>query len=213
MDDLAGLFVSFCEGSLRALPWIDGPLSLETEAIRADLLWLNKHGYLTINSQPAVNGARSHDAIYGWGPEGGRVYQKAYVEFFVSAEQLGNLETELSAHPSLQFFAVNDSGVFRHNAKRNGANAVTWGVFPGREIVQPTIVEQQSFLAWKVEAFDLWRQWQSLYQPGSVSHSVLQTILDHWYLVNVVDNDYVEGCLLSVFRTCDSPSSSCSGEF
>lgn len=30
------------------------------------------------------------------------------------------------------------------------ANAVTWGVFPGKEVVQPTVVDQQSFLVWKV---------------------------------------------------------------
>jgi methylenetetrahydrofolate reductase (NADPH) len=30
-------------------------------------------------------------------------------------------------------------------------NAVTWGVFAGREIIQPTIVEGESFMAWKVE--------------------------------------------------------------
>jgi len=27
---------------------------------------------------------------------------------------------------------------------------VTWGVFPGKEIIQPTIVEAVSFMAWKV---------------------------------------------------------------
>jgi hypothetical protein len=27
---------------------------------------------------------------------------------------------------------------------------VTWGVFPGKEIIQPTIVEAISFMAWKV---------------------------------------------------------------
>ena len=29
-------------------------------------------------------------------------------------------------------------------------NAVTWGVFPGKEIVQPTVVEPYSFCIWKV---------------------------------------------------------------
>lgn len=29
-------------------------------------------------------------------------------------------------------------------------NAVTWAVFPGQEIVQSTIIEEISFLAWKV---------------------------------------------------------------
>lgn len=28
-------------------------------------------------------------------------------------------------------------------------NAVTWGVFPAREVIQPTVVDPQSFLVWK----------------------------------------------------------------
>jgi methylenetetrahydrofolate reductase (NADPH) len=31
-------------------------------------------------------------------------------------------------------------------------NAVTWGIFPGREIVQPTVVDPVSFLYWKVSS-------------------------------------------------------------
>jgi hypothetical protein len=31
-----------------------------------------------------------------------------------------------------------------------GRNAVTWGVFPGQEIAQTTIIERESFLSWKV---------------------------------------------------------------
>jgi hypothetical protein len=41
---------------------------------------LNQAGYLTINSQPRVNGAPSNDATFGWGRPGGYVYQKAYGE-------------------------------------------------------------------------------------------------------------------------------------
>lgn len=31
-------------------------------------------------------------------------------------------------------------------------NAVTWGIFPGREIVQPTVVDPVSFMYWKVRS-------------------------------------------------------------
>lgn len=37
---------------------------------------MNELGYLTINSQPAVDGVRSDDKVHGWGPAGGYVYQK-----------------------------------------------------------------------------------------------------------------------------------------
>jgi len=36
------------------------------------------------------------------------------------------------------------------NMDDGAANTVTWGVFPGKEIVQPTIIEEVSFCAWKV---------------------------------------------------------------
>ena len=29
--------------------------------------------------------------------------------------------------------------------------AVTWGVFPGKEIIQPTVVDPVSFQIWKVQ--------------------------------------------------------------
>jgi len=48
----------------------------------------------------------------------------------------------------ISYYAVNKAGDLRTNAPNDGPNAVTWGVFPGKEIVQPTIVETISFLAW-----------------------------------------------------------------
>ena len=41
-------------------------------------------------------------------------------------------------------------GDCRSNVPENGRNAVTWGVFPGQEVVQTTIIERESFLSWKV---------------------------------------------------------------
>lgn len=75
--------------------------------------------------------------------------------------------------------------------------AVTWGVFPGREILQPTVVDPVSFKVWKDEAFALWReQWGKLYPEGSTSRELLTRISETYYLINLVDNDYpVETCL------------------
>ena len=36
------------------------------------------------------------------------------------------------------------------NADKFSPIAVTWGVFPGKEIVQPTVVDPISFEFWKV---------------------------------------------------------------
>jgi methylenetetrahydrofolate reductase (NADPH) len=82
-------------------------LDPETDIIKQRLAAINFLGYLTINSQPAVNGARSSDPVYGWGPRNGYVYQKAYIEFFVSPEQLQVLIDKMSHEPEITYFAVN----------------------------------------------------------------------------------------------------------
>ena len=45
---------------------------------------------------------------------------------------------------------------------------MTWGVFPGQEIQQPTVVDAQAFLAWKDEAFALWDQFTTVRAPREV---------------------------------------------
>jgi methylenetetrahydrofolate reductase (NADPH) len=54
------------------LPWSEmDSLQLETGHIKDQLVALNRHGFLTINSQPKVNGAPSCDKEVGWGGPGG----------------------------------------------------------------------------------------------------------------------------------------------
>jgi len=36
------------------------------------------------------------------------------------------------------------------NCDQNEPIAVTWGVFPGKEIIQPTVVDPIAFTVWKV---------------------------------------------------------------
>ena len=86
------------------------------------------------------------------------------------------------------------------NTPAGSVTAVTWGVFPGQEIIQVrccddtgganqhlircddlpqrTVVDSASFEAWKDEAFELWQaQWASVYEPDSVSHQIIQVPL------------------------------------
>lgn len=59
------------------------------------LLSLNSDkGWWTVGSQPAVDGISSEDAVYGFGPRGGYVFQKAFVEFFVTEEVVNMLATK-----------------------------------------------------------------------------------------------------------------------
>ncbi len=82
------------------------------------------------------------------------MYQKAYVEFFCSAAKLKLLLEELPRHKNLSYHAMNSKGEeYTNNNSAAGpgrVTAVTWGVFPGREVVQPTVVDAASFAAWKV---------------------------------------------------------------
>ena len=76
------------------------------------------------------------------------------------------------------------------NSRGESPNAVTWGVFPGREIIQPTVVESGAFLAWKDEAFELWNQWGLLYPEQSQSKLLLEQLKYTYFLVNLVDNSF-----------------------
>lgn len=72
---------------------------------------------------------------------------------YSSPAKLKLLLEELKHHPNLSYHALNAKGEeYTNNAAagQGRVNAVTWGVFPGREIVQPTVVDSQSFGIWKV---------------------------------------------------------------
>ncbi|RXW22154.1 hypothetical protein EST38_g3704 [Candolleomyces aberdarensis] len=190
ISDISALFANFCAGNLAALPWSDSVPSNETGVIANQLARMNKLGFLTINSQPAVNGARSDDKVFGWGPANGYVYQKAYLEFFVSPEHLKLLLKHIERDSNITYYVINKRGDLQTNTHSEGPNAVTWGVFPGKEIIQPTIVEALSFMAWKDEAYELGSQWARLYDHDSPSQKLIESVMDSYSLVNVVHNDF-----------------------
>ena len=197
IKDITDVFVSFCKGKINSLPWCEIPLAQESKQISDDLLNLNEMGYFTINSQPKINGLPSDDAEVGWGGPGGRIYQKAYLEFFTSKDKLDRLLKSIGSKENISYEAINISSDLITNLPENNAMAVTWGVFPNKEIIQPTIVDTRSFLIWKDEAFSLWmNDWASIYEAKSRSYKLLKEIYDTYYLVNIVDNDYVDGNLM-----------------
>lgn len=130
---------------------------------------------------------------------------QAYVEFFASPSALAELAPRLERDPAVTYYAVNKNGDLRTNTTNEGPNAVTWGVFPGKEIVQPTIVEALSFMAWKDEAFELGHQWADVYEEGSKSRAFVREMMDTFFLVNIVNNDFREAdaddALLKYFRS------------
>ena len=182
---VAETFVRFLRKEVASLPWSESGLSAEADDIKPDLLALNRRGFLTINSQPAVDGVASKDPVHGWGPPHGYCYQKAYLELLAPPALIGELIRRIRARPTMSFYAVNQAGDLRTNAHSDGPNAVTWGVFPGKEIVQPTVVETISFMAWKDEAFRLGSDWAHCHPAESPSRRVIDGIMTNWYLVNI----------------------------
>jgi methylenetetrahydrofolate reductase (NADPH) len=126
-SDITALFVRALEGTLSALPWSEQGLNEETITIRKQLLALNSKGWWTVASQPAVNGIRSTDPIFGWGPRNGFVFQKAFVELFLPSEDYIKMRNRLLPDEDISFLAMNAAGNFESSDAQSGTNAVTWG--------------------------------------------------------------------------------------
>ena len=185
----------------------------ETATIRDELLALIDRKYWTVASQPSVDGVSSEHPTYGWGPKGeGWVYQKAFCEFFCSKTEWENsLKPKLmkTAVEEVSWMAVDGDRTFESSetvtvgqgkpsaisSKRtpgsSGVNAVTWGVFRGREITVSTLIDSQSFRAWAEEAFELWFAWARCFPKGSDEQKFLRTLRDELMLVSVIGQRYV----------------------
>jgi methylenetetrahydrofolate reductase (NADPH) len=229
--DLYEVFARYVEGRIPSIPWCESPLQAESFLIQEQLAQLNREGFLTINSQPSVNGAPSSHKTFGWGHPNGYVYQKAYCECFCSPDRVHRLKGVVSKHPSMVLYAINATdavALTRTNRTRassiassksktaplpetvvmvsgdgpssaalgmmmgDGVTALTWGVFPNKEVIQPTIFDPETFLGvWAEEAFSLWDAWIQLYDPGTASRELLESVRDSYFLCAIVDNDYV----------------------
>jgi methylenetetrahydrofolate reductase (NADPH) len=203
-NEIMDLFIRHIEGSLSAIPWSEEGLNEESHTIKDQLLKLNRKGWWTVASQPAVNGIRSSDQVFGWGPKNGFVFQKAFVEIFIPSEDWKTLQAKLaspSISSSVSWYASNAAGDYlssdTDSSKEEGGstNAVTWGAFPGKEIITPTIIEEVSFRAWAEEAFGIWSEWARVYGPGEkgqASRALVDGVARDVWLVNVIHHGYVE---------------------
>lgn len=205
---ITALFTSHLSGnSPNQLPWSDSPsLSPETALILPHLLALNsRRNWWTIASQPAVDGLPSSHSIHGWGPAGGFVFQKPFVEFFLPASHWHqilrpHLESAC-AQGQVSWYAGDCAGGFESSEGRDAVHAVTWGMFPGREIVTATMVEEVSFRAWAEEAFGVWAEW-ARYVGGSGdgvgedkgrAKRFLKECMEGCWLVNVIGHEFRNG--------------------
>ncbi|KAJ3553186.1 hypothetical protein NPX13_g10943 [Xylaria arbuscula] len=214
LEDVNTLFVRHLKGELSAIPWSEEEVHEETGTITEQLIRLNQRGLWTVASQPAVNGVRSEDPTFGWGPRHGFVFQKAFVEFFISASAWKTLREKLARaeiSETVTYYAANAAGDFvssdssggvtagtssasntRYDTAESSTNAVTWGVFPGKEILTPTIIEEVSFRAWAEEAFGIFSEWAQVYGKGHESEKLLETARADTWLVNIIHHDYMD---------------------
>lgn len=81
--DIGKLIIKFTSGKVKRLPWSESNLHSETSHINDFIKSLNTNYFFTTNSQPKVNGAKSTDPVFGWGPKDGYIYQKSYIEFLI----------------------------------------------------------------------------------------------------------------------------------
>jgi methylenetetrahydrofolate reductase (NADPH) len=176
--DVYEVFALYIEGKIPIIPWCESSLQSETFPLQSKLASINRLGFLTINSQPAVNGERSDHAVYGWGGPDGRVYQKAYVEFFASPSHLEAMMKYFNQHSNYNFYAIDSKGQ-EYSSGFKSVTALTWGVFPNKEICQPTVFDPDSFVVWSKEVFQLWTDcWASLYDEDSESCELLYNVSD-----------------------------------
>ncbi|EDR14910.1 uncharacterized protein LACBIDRAFT_244474 [Laccaria bicolor S238N-H82] len=203
LDDLTQIFLGHLHAKILTTPFSPTPLSSESLMILPHLERLTRRSWWTVGSQPAVDGVSSGDKVVGWGPRGGYVFQKGFVEFFCEEKDMDVIErrVERNGHGWVHYFAGNykADGECRSNVPEGGRNAVTWGVFPGQEIAQTTIIEKESFLTWKDEAFSIWSEWASFYRPGSEERKLLEGVRNERWLVSIVHHDYKDPQALWTF--------------
>lgn len=212
---ITGLFTAHLSGkSPTQLPWSDSQsLSPETALILPHLLALNsRRNWWTIASQPAIDGLPSSDRIHGWGPAGGFVFQKAFVEFFLPASDWHqilrpHLES-VNVREQVSWYAADSAGGFDSSENSEAVHAVTWGMFPGKEIATATMVEEVSFRAWVEEAFGVWAEWarcvggagisgegggEGVVGSSSRAKGFLKECMEGCWLVNVIGHEFREG--------------------
>jgi methylenetetrahydrofolate reductase (NADPH) len=201
-SDLERLFARFhdaSDGTVQQLPWVSQPPGVESVTIKPDLVKLCKFGILPINAQARVNAALSSDPTVGWGDPDGIVFQKAYVELFCSPAHFGLLRRKFDEHRKVEWLAATRTGQLMSSKRKSKVTALTWGVFPGQPIQEPTSMDSDKFLVWRNKAFALWRLFP---EATEASRAHLQEIMDSWYLVCVLDNDFLYSDLFPTLTQC-----------
>jgi methylenetetrahydrofolate reductase (NADPH) len=189
---------------------------------------LTRRGLWTVGSQPAIDSALSTDETVGWGPPGGYVFQKAFVEFFAEEADVERIEKAVAqAGVWVHYFAANVevsipwimillSGAersigrvskqrTRRRQERGNLGCLSWAgdceLYYHRTRVVLILEGSMRCLASSVvfslgsfqdEAFSMWQDWASYYEPGSPERVLLEDIHAKRWLVSLVHHNYRE---------------------
>ena len=172
--DLAAVFASFLAGTTSAFPWSEsGVRSHELAAAASDVAPLLPLGFLPLDAGTSLAGVPSSAAATagGWGPSGGRLYQKAFLHGFMPRSKLDKVTSAvagLRCAGSGSFLAATaEGGVVDVRGSLADVTAVSWAALPRRAIVAPVVASRTAFQAWAEEAFALWTaDWGALAQAG-----------------------------------------------
>ncbi|KAJ3451370.1 methylenetetrahydrofolate reductase [Anaeramoeba flamelloides] len=191
--DVEKVFVDYYQGKRRSIPWNQNKLDLENLIIQNKLITVAQRGLMVINSQPRINSVSSEDLRVGFGGYGGYIFQKRYLEFFFKPSRIKKLLNAIKDNPNIRYYSTNhDASVVYTNIEKMEPTTLTWGVF-SHSIIQTTVADPYTFHhSWRKEAFALWLwQWGYKYKDGSKSRKIIQNIHDTYFLVYIVDNDFI----------------------
>ncbi|PVU95197.1 hypothetical protein BB561_001972 [Smittium simulii] len=105
--EMSELFKNFVLGKVGALPWTSDSIGTSSREHTEHLVEMSTKGMWTLASQYAIDGVDSGDVRDGWGPSGGYVYQRTFVECFVRNEIFEKLRKVLVAHKKeITFYAA-----------------------------------------------------------------------------------------------------------
>ncbi|KAG0140771.1 hypothetical protein CROQUDRAFT_69036 [Cronartium quercuum f. sp. fusiforme G11] len=198
--DINDLFISYTNHQINSIPWSEEPLLNETELIKSYLSKLNFNSFWTVSSQPAMDGIELNhqDLAFGSKNKGGIIYQKSFIEFFISKSKLIKLlklieiENKKIGINLFNYYAGNIKDEILTNVKDNETNSVTWCVFKNTEVITTTIIELTSFKSWKEEAFVIWKDWSNTFDKESVSRKLLDKLYNDRWLCTIIHHDYKE---------------------
>jgi methylenetetrahydrofolate reductase (NADPH) len=129
----------------------------------------------------------------------GYIYQKEYLEFFCSRDKLLSILkciNKMNQKKRYIYCATNVSNKIITNARKCDVT-ISWSVLNEHNILKINTISYDKFLKWKDNSYKILRDWMELYDIKSTSYEVLNNMHENYYLVYIIDNDYVRAWLNS----------------